>query len=118
SYGSRQACAHCPRLAWGGRSANRGQCAQACRLPYEMMVDGEKRPLGDARYLLSPGDLYALHQIPEIVEIGISSLKIEGRYKDADYVALTTQAYRKAVDEAWAGRKLSVTQAEERQLEQ
>jgi len=104
--------------AWGGRSANRGQCAQACRLPYEMMVDGEKRPLGDARYLLSPGDLYALHQIPEIVEIGISSLKIEGRYKDADYVALTTQAYRKAVDDAWAGRALSVTRAEERQLEQ
>ena len=104
--------------AWGGRSANRGQCAQACRLPYEMIVDGEMQPLGDARYLLSPGDLYALHQIPEIVEIGISALKIEGRYKDADYVALTTQAYRKAVDEAWAGRALSVTHAEERQLEQ
>jgi putative protease len=61
--------------AWGGRSANRGQCAQACRLPYEMMVDGLPRPLGDARYLLSPGDLYALGQIPEIVDIGISALK-------------------------------------------
>ena len=89
--------------AWGGRSANRGQCAQACRLPYEMIVDGKLQPLGDARYLLSPGDLYALRQIPEIVEIGISALKIEGRYKDADYVALTTRAYREAVDEAWAG---------------
>jgi putative protease len=43
--------------AWGGRSANRGQCAQACRLPYEMLVDGTPKPLGDARYLLSPGDL-------------------------------------------------------------
>ena len=72
--------------AWGGRSANRGQCAQACRLPYEMMVDGKLKPLADARYLLSPGDLYALRQIPEIVPIGISALKIEGRYKDADYV--------------------------------
>ena len=91
--------------AWGGRSANRGQCAQACRLPYEMIVDGELRPLGDARYLLSPGDLYALDQVPEIVDIGISALKIEGRYKDADYVALTTAAYRQAVDEAWAGRE-------------
>ena len=60
-------------------------------------------PLGDARYLLSPGDLYALQQVPEIVEIGVSALKIEGRYKDADYVALTTRAYRKAVDDAWAG---------------
>src|SRR5579862_5109510 len=57
--------------AWGGRSANRGQCAQACRLPYEMMVDGVLRPLDDARYLLSPGDLLALEQIPEIVGMGI-----------------------------------------------
>ncbi len=104
--------------AWGGRSANRGQCAQACRLPYELMVDGELRPLADARYLLSPGDLYALHQVPEIVKIGISALKIEGRYKDADYVALATRSYRKAVDEAWAGLPLSITPAEEVQLEQ
>src|SRR5579885_1269084 len=89
--------------ALGGRSANRGQCAQACRLPYEMLVDGEIRPLADARYLLSPEDLYALRQIPEIVKIGVSALKIEGRYKDENYVALTTRAYRKAVDEAWAG---------------
>src|SRR5437764_10899472 len=80
--------------AWGGRSANRGQCAQACRLPYEMLVDGALKPLADARYLLSPGDLYALRQVPEIVDIGISTLKLEGRYKDADYVALTTAAYR------------------------
>ncbi len=90
--------------AWGGRSANRGQCAQACRLPYEMMVDGKLQPLGDARYLLSPGDLYALGQIPEIVELGIAALKIEGRYKDAEYVALTTKAYREAVDAAWAAQ--------------
>ena len=104
--------------AWGGRSANRGQCAQACRLPYELLVDGRIEPLADARYLLSPGDLYALKQIPEIVEIGVAALKIEGRYKDADYVALTTAAYRKAVDEAWAGRKQSVTRADELRLEQ
>lgn len=104
--------------AWGGRSANRGQCAQACRLPYDLIVDDELRPLGDARYLLSPGDLYALHHIPEIVKVGVSALKIEGRYKDANYVALTTNAYRKAVDEAWAGLPQSVTRAEEIQLEQ
>src|SRR5471032_3355099 len=60
--------------AWGGRSANRGQCAQACRLPYEMIVDGQLLPLGDARYLLSPGDLFALEQIPEIVRIGVAAL--------------------------------------------
>jgi len=104
--------------AWGGRSANRGQCAQACRLPYEMIVDGALRPLGDARYLLSPGDLYALQQMPEIVRLGVSALKIEGRYKDADYVALTTSAYRQAVDEAWAGLPLSITPQEELRLEQ
>jgi putative protease len=104
--------------AWGGRSANRGQCAQACRLPYELLVDEVVKPLGDARYLLSPGDLYALRQMPEIVQIGVSALKIEGRYKDANYVALTTQAYRQAVDEAWAGLPLSLTQQDELQLEQ
>src|SRR5579872_605453 len=104
--------------AWGGRSANRGQCAQACRLPYEMLVDGRVEPLGDARYLLSPGDLYALEQVPEIVRIGISALKIEGRYKDAEYVALTTRAYRKAVDEAWAGREQPVDPSVKAELEQ
>ncbi len=104
--------------AWGGRSANRGQCAQACRLPYEMFVDGVQRDLGDARYLLSPGDLYALHQVPDLVRIGVDCLKIEGRYKDAEFVALTTAAYRKAVDEAWAGRPLSITPQEEQDLEQ
>jgi U32 family peptidase len=104
--------------AWGGRSANRGQCAQACRLPYELIVDDQLKPLDDARYLLSPGDLYALHHVPEIVQLGISALKIEGRYKDANYVALTTSAYRKAVDEAWAGLPLSISRADEIQLEQ
>jgi len=104
--------------AWGGRSANRGQCAQACRLPYDLIVDDVRQPLGDARYLLSPGDLYALRQMPEIVRIGIHALKIEGRYKDADYVALTTAAYRQAVDEAWAGLPLSITPQAELQLEQ
>lgn len=104
--------------AWGGRSANRGKCAQACRLPYELIVDDELKPLGDARYLLSPGDLYALHQVPEIMEIGISTLKIEGRYKDENYVALTTSAYRRAVDAAWENRPNPVTRQEELEIEQ
>jgi putative protease len=104
--------------AWGGRSANRGQCAQACRLPYEMIVDGAVRPLGDARYLLSPGDLYTLREVPEILAAGVSTLKIEGRYKDAEYVALTTRAYRQAIDDAWAGRRHPIGAAEELELEQ
>jgi U32 family peptidase len=89
--------------AWGGRSANRGACAQACRMPYELVVDGLERDLGEFRYLLSPQDLFALEQIPELMQIGVDCLKIEGRYKDADYVAATTSAYRKAIDATWAG---------------
>lgn len=104
--------------AWGGRSANRGQCAQACRLPYEILVDGKVKPLGDARYLLSPGDLSALRHVPQIIEAGVSCLKIEGRYKDVDYVTLTTRAYRQAVDEAWEGRATSITASQELALEQ
>jgi putative protease len=83
-----------------------------------MLVDGRLEPLGDARYLLSPGDLFALEQIPEILQIGVAALKIEGRYKDANYVALTTRAYRKAVDEAWAGRNAAITPSDKLQLEQ
>jgi U32 family peptidase len=104
--------------AWGGRSANRGQCAQACRLPYDLLVDGSRKPLKDARYLLSPGDLYTLRQAPEIVKLGVTALKIEGRYKEADYVALTTRAYREAVDAAWAGLPSAPTPETELQLEQ
>ncbi len=104
--------------AWGGRSANRGQCAQACRLPYELIVDDVLKPLGDARYLLSPGDLYTLEQIPEIVDIGLSTLKIEGRYKDENYVALTTNAYRRAVDAAWENRPSPITRQEQVEIEQ
>jgi U32 family peptidase len=104
--------------AWGGRSANRGQCAQACRLPYELMVDGEIQPLGDARYLLSPGDLFALRQVPELMAMGVAALKIEGRYKDAEYVALTTKAYRDAVDAVLAGQNPAPNPQEELQLEQ
>ncbi len=104
--------------AWGGRSANRGKCAQACRLPYELIVDGAKKPLEDARYLLSPEDLSAINLVPEIVSIGISALKIEGRYKDPSYVALATNAYRRAVDEAWEGRASRWSEAKALELEQ
>eukprot|EP00636_Phaeomonas_parva_P019277 CAMPEP_0118883032 /NCGR_PEP_ID=MMETSP1163-20130328/22176_1 /TAXON_ID=124430 /ORGANISM="Phaeomonas parva, Strain CCMP2877" /LENGTH=1096 /DNA_ID=CAMNT_0006820315 /DNA_START=59 /DNA_END=3349 /DNA_ORIENTATION=+ len=89
--------------AWGGRSANRGQCAQGCRMPYGMLVDGELRHLlEDASYLLSPQDLMALDLVPELMEAGVACLKIEGRLKGAGYVALATQAYRAAVDATWA----------------
>lgn len=104
--------------AWGGRSANRGKCAQACRLPYELIVDDKYTPLDDARYLLSPGDLYTIPEIPDIIDVGVSTLKIEGRYKDETYVALTTSAYRRAVDAAWAGLPNPVTPQEAVEIEQ
>jgi putative protease len=91
--------------ALGRRSANRGECAQACRLPYEMIVDGVKRDLGDRRYLLSPQDLAAVEEIPELVRLGIVSFKIEGRLKTPEYVAAVTQVYRRAIDQAWEGSR-------------
>ncbi|MEZ4470152.1 MAG: DUF3656 domain-containing protein [bacterium] len=86
--------------AWGGRSANRGQCAQSCRMPYDLYVDGEHRPLGDVRYLLSPKDLAAFRAIPELAELGVHTLKIEGRYKGPAYVIAAVGAYRRWVEAA------------------
>lgn len=86
--------------AIGGRSANRGACAQACRLPYELVVDGALVDTSDRAYLLSPEDLEASDVVPELVRLGVSSLKIEGRLKGPEYVGATTRLYRKAVDAA------------------
>jgi putative protease len=88
--------------ALGQRSANRGECAQACRMPYELICDGKPVPLGDRRYLLSPQDLAALPVLPELIGAGVASLKIEGRLKSPEYVAAITRAYRSALDEIFA----------------
>lgn len=82
----------------GGRSANRGECAQACRLPYDLVSDGQKVELGDRRYLLSPQDLAGIDVLPDLVRHGIASLKIEGRLKSPEYVASITRVYRRALD--------------------
>ena len=84
--------------ALGGRSANRGECAQACRMPYELISDGQTVPLGDRRYLLSPQDLAGLEVLPDLVHAGVASLKIEGRLKTPEYVANITRIYRQALD--------------------
>jgi putative protease len=84
--------------AIGGRSANRGACAQACRLPYELVVDGVKHDLADRAFLLSPEDLEASALVPRLVELGVAALKIEGRLKGPEYVAATTALYRAAID--------------------
>lgn len=87
----------------GGRSANRGECAQACRLPYDLLADGQEVPLGDRRYLLSPQDLAGLDVLPQLVQAGVASLKIEGRLKAPEYVASVTRVYREALDKVMAG---------------
>ena len=86
----------------GGRSANRGECAQACRLPYDLIADGKQVPLGDKRYLLSPQDLAGLEVLPDLIRAGVSSLKIEGRLKSPEYVASITRVYRAALDKVMA----------------
>jgi U32 family peptidase len=84
----------------GGRSANRGECAQACRMTYDLIVDGQPVDLGDRSYLLSPQDLSGLEVLPELVKTGVACLKIEGRLKSPEYVANVTQVYRQAIDRA------------------
>lgn len=97
--------------AWGGRSANRGQCAQACRMPYGLLVDGQlTHILDDAKYLLSPQDLMGLDRVGEMVKAGVDTFKIEGRLKGPEFVYTTTAAYREAIDREWAalaGRPLA-----------
>ncbi len=90
--------------ALGGRSANRGECAQACRMPYELISDGKTVPLGDRKYLLSPQDLAGLDILPDLVRLGVASLKIEGRLKSPEYVANITRIYRDALDRLAEGR--------------
>ncbi|MFP2912051.1 peptidase U32 family protein, partial [Pyxidicoccus sp. 3LFB2] len=90
--------------AWGGRSANRGQCAQSCRLPYDLVVDGQTRELGDVQYLLSPKDLAGVMAVPRLVDIGVHSLKIEGRQKGPQYVSTAVQGYRRWVDGVASGK--------------
>ena len=101
----------------GQRSANRGECAQACRMPYDLIVDGKQEPLGDRRYLLSPQDLAAVEQIPQLIQLGVCSFKIEGRLKSPEYVAAVCQVYRKSIDAALAGERIPDEKADRYQLE-
>ena len=101
----------------GGRSANRGQCAQACRLPYDLVCDGQDVDLGDVKYLLSPQDLAAYALVPELIDAGVSSFKIEGRLKTPEYVANITRQYRRALDAAAADREADFTEQDVTEME-
>ena len=79
----------------GGRSGNRGKCAQACRLPYKLLQDDK---IIDNGYLLSARDICSLDYIKKLIEIGVNSFKIEGRMKSPEYVSIVTKTYRYYID--------------------
>lgn len=104
----------------GGRSGNRGRCAQPCRLPYTLVNKEGKNILehGDAgQYLLSPKDLNTLAILPQLLETGVVSYKIEGRMKRPEYVAVVTDIYRRAIDSYFAG-DYHVSEADVKNIEQ
>jgi len=81
----------------GGRSANRGACAQPCRLPYRLFIN-DKQITTQGDYLLSPKDLYTADRLKPLIEAGIGAFKIEGRMKKPEYVAAAVRLYRSAID--------------------
>ncbi len=93
----------------GGRSGNRGTCAQPCRLAYQLIEKKEKNTNTLQKgYLLSPRDLCGLESIPALLQAGVHSLKIEGRMKSPEYVATVTRIYRKYIDLAKSDRKYEI----------
>ena len=89
----------------GGRSANRGLCAQACRLPYELCSGDSDEPLpAPGEHLLSPRDLCTIDLLPALVDAGVASLKIEGRMKSPEYVQAVVSVYRDVLDRVLAAR--------------
>ena len=97
----------------GGRSGNRGKCAQGCRLPYSLL---ENDVLIDKGYLLSPKDLCSLELLPELINTGIDSLKIEGRMKTPEYVATVTRIYRKYIDKIYNDEPYIIDEQDKKDL--
>lgn len=101
----------------GGRSANRGTCAQACRLPYELQSASSRKSLSaPGEYLLSPKDLCTIDLLPHLIQAGVQSFKIEGRMKSPDYVYAVTKVYRAVLDRAKEDPYTRATEAEKRVL--
>lgn len=99
----------------GGRSGNRGTCAQCCRLKYDLISNNKK--INKDNYILSTKDLCTINQIGELIDIGIDSLKIEGRMKRPEYVYLVTSIYRKAIDNYLKVGKTNITLSDIYKLE-
>ena len=100
----------------GGRSGNRGRCAQPCRLPYELWKENGQIQKTLGRYLLSPKDICTLSCLPQILESGVYSLKIEGRMKSPAYTAGVTRIYRKYLDLCEAGIPYKVSHEDQNEL--
>jgi putative protease len=99
----------------GGRSGNRGKCAQPCRLPYELFENNKKINSG---YLLSTRDLCSLDFIPSFIQSGVKCLKIEGRMKSPEYVATVTRIYKKYIDLALSNEPYVVDKNDRKELMQ
>lgn len=96
----------------GGRSGNRGRCAQPCRLPYDVWDHNSRKTHPDSRYVMNLKDICGLDSLPELYKAGVNSLKIEGRMKSPRYTAGVVSIYRKYVDMLKEGK--SVYRVEER----
>lgn len=99
----------------GGRSGNRGKCAGTCRLPYGLLKDGQEQERG---YLLSSKDVCTLDILPELIEAGVKSFKIEGRMKSKEYVGIVTSIYRKYIDLAESNKEYIVDEEDREKLMQ
>ena len=99
----------------GGRSGNRGKCAGTCRLPYSLLKDGQEKEKG---YLLSSKDVCTLDILPELIEAGVKSFKIEGRMKSKEYVGIVTSIYRKYIDLAESNQEYVVDEKDREMLMQ
>ena len=97
----------------GGRSGNRGKCAGPCRLPYELLENDKKI---DSGYLLNSKDLCGLDYIPSLIKAGVSCLKIEGRMKSPEYVAIVTKIYRKYIDLASSNKPYIISSKDRKEL--
>ena len=101
----------------GGRSGNRGKCAQPCRLPYELVKsDAISTETLDSGYILSTRDVCGLEFIPRLLRAGVKSFKIEGRMKTPEYVATVTKIYRKYIDLALSGKPYEIDYSDKKVL--
>lgn len=101
----------------GGRSGNRGRCAQPCRLPYALLRNNRVVQPDEGVYLLSPRDLNLSQHLPDVLATGVDALKIEGRLRRPEYVATVVRIYRRLVDRTTAGN-FYITPEEARELAQ